>query len=79
VQLLPTPDANMGNGGRTRSSEALASGMHQANLDDAARLIGDRTGPRSDAGNTPSDGPHQPPLWPDPAPGNDSTPRSSNG
>ena len=38
-RLLPTPDANLGNGGRTRSTAALASGAHQVNLNDIARLL----------------------------------------
>jgi hypothetical protein len=37
--LLPTPDASMGNGGRQRSREALASGNHQANLNDLPRML----------------------------------------
>ena len=37
--LLPTPDSNMGNGGRTRSSEALATVAHQANLNDLPRML----------------------------------------
>ena len=37
--LLPTPDASMGNGGRTRSAEALARGDHQANLNDLPRML----------------------------------------
>jgi site-specific DNA-cytosine methylase len=32
ARLLPTPDANMGNGGRRRSAGSLARGDHQANL-----------------------------------------------
>jgi len=39
VQLLPTPDANLGNGGRQRSREALARGDHQTNLSDLPRLL----------------------------------------
>ena len=49
VQLLPTPDASMeGNRGgtRARSAEALASGKHQANLNDLPRLL-----PTPSAGN----------------------------
>ena len=38
LRLLPTPDANMGSGGRTRSQEALERGDHQANLNDLPRL-----------------------------------------
>ena len=38
VSLLPTPDANMGNGGRRRSEAAIASGKHQVNLNDLPRL-----------------------------------------
>jgi hypothetical protein len=37
--LLPTPDASMGNGGRQRSQEALASGDRQANLNDLPRML----------------------------------------
>ena len=39
VKLLPTPDANLGNGGRQRSAEALARGDHQTNLSDLPRLL----------------------------------------
>lgn len=39
VALLPTPDANMGNGGRVRSREALARGDRQVNLNDLPRLL----------------------------------------
>lgn len=39
LSLLPTPDANMGNGGRTRSAEALARGQRQVNLNDLPRLL----------------------------------------
>jgi hypothetical protein len=37
--LLPTPDANMGNGGRTRSEIALREGNRQTNLDDLPRVL----------------------------------------
>jgi hypothetical protein len=37
-KLLPTPDTSMGNRGE-RSPEALASGSHQANLNDLPRLL----------------------------------------
>ena len=40
AQLLPTPDANAGNGGRQRSESALKSGAHQANVNDIPRLVG---------------------------------------
>ena len=39
MNLLPTPDANAGNGGRQRSAEALASGAHQANCNDIPRML----------------------------------------
>jgi len=39
LDLLPTPDANLGNGGRQRSPEALARGNHQTNLSDLPRLL----------------------------------------
>jgi len=39
VDLLPTPDANLGNGGRQRSAAALAVGAHQVNLSDLPRLL----------------------------------------
>lgn len=58
IALLPSPDASMATGGRTRSPEALARGDHQVNLSDVPRLVptpstaggGERTrsGDRSD-------------------------------
>jgi hypothetical protein len=56
VQLLPTPDASMGNGGRQRSPEALASGDHQANLNDLPRLLPTPTAmdSRASGGSTPT-------------------------
>ena len=39
VQLLPTPDAQMFNGGRVRSVKALREGLRQANANDIPRLI----------------------------------------
>src|SRR5687768_6852364 len=37
--LLPTPDAQMGNGGRVQSMEALRRGNRQAHMNDVARLL----------------------------------------
>lgn len=39
VALLPTPNAQDGNGGRQRSQKALDAGDHQANLTDIPRLL----------------------------------------
>ena len=54
ARLLPTPDANMGNGGRLRSREAIETKSRQIDLDNIERLL---PTPRATAGT--KGGPNQ--------------------